>query len=82
MRRKKRTNHQAKQVIEDRDCGSNNPSENPERRCNSNPGSDSDEAALAHVIGTCEDTHVYRFAADMPVDDSSNNNLWTQLLTL
>lgn len=80
MREVTKTNNQAQQIAENRDCGRNDPRENPQTQGNSDPGTDGHPVALVHTVCAAEDAYVDVFESDVAVDHAGNDDLEFQLV--
>ena len=71
----RRTYDQTQQIVEHRDCLSNNPRKSPQHQPNNHPRSNRNKSALVHAVGSPEQTDVDVFACHMTIDHASDHNL-------
>lgn len=82
----KGAHHQAKKIAKHRNRLGDDPSDNPERQSDPDPGSHSRKIPLVYAIGASKDTGVDGFAGDVAADDAGDDDLknrqWTPILYL
>lgn len=92
------TYYKAQQIIENRDRFGNDPGNRPQGQCNSHPRPDREETLFLHVLRATENAdlglglayklqlhagpYVDVFARDMAEDDTGNENLREELMTV
>ncbi|GMF75021.1 unnamed protein product [Aspergillus oryzae] len=71
----KNTYNQTQKVVEDGNGLGNDPCDHPQGERNANPGSNSKNALLVHVVRATENANIDVFAGNVAVDNTSNDDL-------
>jgi hypothetical protein len=69
------TYNKTQQVIEHRNRLRHDPGNDPDTNANGDPGSDGEQTAVVHLVGTAEDADVDVFACNVAKDDARKNSL-------